>query len=602
MVERQLVQDKFGEGARLFSFIRSLQRLNTELFLSDLFKSIVSVAVEYLAAHRGVLVLSNDQGEDLRVVAEGRNDTVPAISLIDCPLHSDRGNMLVPVSMIDTVVRTLQPLLMEDLSELPFFSHEPSPAARPLRAAAFPLLYQHVPIGVLYTECAGKDVSSPADCFEIGSLLAQHAAITVVQTRLYQQVRRLVDKREGELLQMTYAFREEVARRRRTEDRVRELETQLSLNHYDLPPPSPNQHYPGTVATGYWSDYESQMDLLSWVAEMEQYNRDITLLNGMSEVVHSCVSSEEVYDVVSRYAAWLFPEQFGALYINSPGEGVYIVSKWGNTDIEMPHTITVGECWALRRGRPYVVRGNETGRACCQVNTDTRVQFSVCAPLVSQREMLGIFTVYSETLLSQQEADRYERLVTMVADNLSMTISNIRLRESLHQQALHDPLTNLFNRRYLEDALRREEQRARRRGSVVGIIMLDVDHFKHFNDTYGHDGGDALLRVLGQFLRTRMREEHTVCRYGGEEFAIVLPDTTQEHALKWAEAVRTGVESLEVEHYGQPLSNVTTSIGVAVFPTHGDSLGAVLVAADKALYRAKQEGRNRVCSAERGGD
>jgi diguanylate cyclase (GGDEF)-like protein len=183
-----------------------------------------------------------------------------------------------------------------------------------------------------------------------------------------------------------------------------------------------------------------------------------------------------------------------------------------------------------------------------------------------------------------------------------MTISNIRLRESLHQQALHDPLTNLFNRRYLEDALRREEQRARRRGSVVGIIMLDVDHFKHFNDTYGHDGGDALLRVLGQFLRTRMREEHTVCRYGGEEFAIVLPDTTQEHALKWAEAVRTGVESLEVEHYGQPLSNVTTSIGVAVFPTHGDSLGAVLVAADKALYRAKQEGRNRVCSAERGGD
>jgi diguanylate cyclase (GGDEF)-like protein/PAS domain S-box-containing protein len=170
----------------------------------------------------------------------------------------------------------------------------------------------------------------------------------------------------------------------------------------------------------------------------------------------------------------------------------------------------------------------------------------------------------------------------------------------LTQQATHDLLTGLYNRHYLDETLPRELQRAtRHRRSSVGVIMLDIDHFKRFNDTYGHDGGDALLRAVGAFLQTNIRGEDIACRYGGEEFSLVLPGASLVDTQQRAEAIRAGVQALVVEHAGQALTHVTVSLGVAVFSDYRTTADMLIRAADQALYQAKRSGRNQVVSNAR---
>jgi len=171
------------------------------------------------------------------------------------------------------------------------------------------------------------------------------------------------------------------------------------------------------------------------------------------------------------------------------------------------------------------------------------------------------------------------------------------LHETLRLEAIRDPLTGLFNRRYLEESLEREIRRATRRGTPLGVVMVDLDHFKTFNDDFGHLAGDALLQALGHFLRTNVRGEDIPCRYGGEEFALILPDAPLDATQRRAEDLRRGAQALRVEHRGDPIGSVTLSMGVAAFPLHGTTGEAVLRAADTALYQAKRNGRNRVIVA-----
>jgi diguanylate cyclase (GGDEF)-like protein/PAS domain S-box-containing protein len=181
-----------------------------------------------------------------------------------------------------------------------------------------------------------------------------------------------------------------------------------------------------------------------------------------------------------------------------------------------------------------------------------------------------------------------------------------QLEERLHQanrllqeQAIRDPLTGLHNRRYLDETLPRELQRAERRNQPIGIIMLDVDRFKRINDTYGHDAGDTLLRAVGAFLRGNTRGEDVICRYGGEEFTLVLPGAALADTQQRADILCTGIQSLAIEHNGYALDAVTASFGVAVFPDHASTADELIRAADQALYQAKQNGRNQVVIAER---
>lgn len=173
----------------------------------------------------------------------------------------------------------------------------------------------------------------------------------------------------------------------------------------------------------------------------------------------------------------------------------------------------------------------------------------------------------------------------------------IKSETMLREQSVRDHLTNVFNRRYMEETLERELLRAMRKGASLGIIMLDVDGFKQFNDTYGHAAGDAILRELSAMLLKHIRREDILSRYGGDEFIIILPDASQEATRRRAELLRKHTESLNVKFEGQTLERITLSLGVATFPNDGTTNDALLRTVDIALYRAKYEGRNRVVTA-----
>jgi diguanylate cyclase (GGDEF)-like protein len=164
----------------------------------------------------------------------------------------------------------------------------------------------------------------------------------------------------------------------------------------------------------------------------------------------------------------------------------------------------------------------------------------------------------------------------------------------LHHQAMRDALTGLYNRRYFEESFARELSRARRGKELLGLMMIDIDHFKRCNDTFGHAAGDAVLRAVAKYMQLQTRGEDMLCRYGGEEFVLVQAQASADAVLQRAETFRQGVQGVEVEHDGKRVGPVTISIGIAIFPDHGADGQALLQAADEAMYRAKQGGRNRV--------
>jgi diguanylate cyclase (GGDEF)-like protein len=176
-------------------------------------------------------------------------------------------------------------------------------------------------------------------------------------------------------------------------------------------------------------------------------------------------------------------------------------------------------------------------------------------------------------------------------------LANLRLRKTLRNQSIRDPLTNLFNRRYLEESMDLEFARAERSQTAIGIVMIDIDHFKCYNDTYGHDGGDALLLAFTKLLTLTIRKGDLACRYGGEEFVLMLPGADACAVKRRAEVLSQAVALLAVAHGGRSLGPVTMSAGVAVYPEHGENPHSVLAAADEALLRAKANGRNRVETA-----
>jgi diguanylate cyclase (GGDEF)-like protein len=187
--------------------------------------------------------------------------------------------------------------------------------------------------------------------------------------------------------------------------------------------------------------------------------------------------------------------------------------------------------------------------------------------------------------------------VTM-AEHIAMALSNLKLHETLRSQSIRDPLTGLFNRRFMEESLELELRRAARNQRPLGVIMIDLDHFKHFNDTFGHEAGDTLLRELGSLLQNNIRGEDIACRYGGEEFTLILPEGSFEITRQRADFLREAIKHIDVQHRGQPLGRITASMGVAVFPEHGRTGKSLLESADAALYRSKNDGRDRVTAAK----
>jgi diguanylate cyclase (GGDEF)-like protein len=226
--------------------------------------------------------------------------------------------------------------------------------------------------------------------------------------------------------------------------------------------------------------------------------------------------------------------------------------------------------------------------------------------MTAQGEALGVLTLAQSArqtaqqtaYLEERDGDAERLFASTVAEHIALALANLRLRETLKSQSIRDPLTGLFNRRYMEETLERELRRADRRKASVGVVMFDIDHFKQFNDTNGHLAGDALLKALGEFLQANFRGEDIVCRYGGEEFVLILPEAAADATVRRADVLREKVKVLHVPYRGSLLGGVTISLGVAAYPMHGDNVDALLRAADSALYEAKTAGRDCVvCQA-----
>jgi diguanylate cyclase (GGDEF)-like protein/PAS domain S-box-containing protein len=329
--------------------------------------------------------------------------------------------------------------------------------------------------------------------------------------------------------------------------------------------------------------------------DLTQRSHRATMLAKMGELLQSCVTRDEVFAAALGFAPKIFPTSRGAVaLLNAARSLVEVAGQW--QDCQLPLTVfEPNACWALRTGHPHLVVAGDTTAPCAHAAGVKNTY--LCIPVLAQGEALGILH-FQATDEQPTLADSELSLKTTFAGQVGLSVANIRLREALRTQSIRDSLTGLYNRRYLTEMLDRETRRAIRSEQPLGVLILDLDHFKKFNDTYGHDAGDTVLRETATFLGKSVRAEDIVCRFGGEEFVVILPAADLKATQARGERIRSKLREQAVLHQGQSLGMITVSMGVAVLPQHGTTPKDLLEAADAALYRAKREGRDRVVVAE----
>jgi len=328
------------------------------------------------------------------------------------------------------------------------------------------------------------------------------------------------------------------------------------------------------------------------IKQLEQRTVIDAQLSQMTSLLHACFASEEASSIISHFARQFFPNHTGALYVfRSSRNLLEVTATWGE-DEGNELKFTPQQCWALRQGQMYTVLDPQCSIRCPHVH---HARPYTCLPMMAHGEVLALLEVSANagTMSDEIVSEARHGLLQVFTERVALALSNLKLRDTLRQQSIRDALTGLFNRRYLEEALSIEIERAKRNNEPFSIIMLDLDHFKHFNDTHGHDAGDAVLQVLGSFLQRHVRGGDIACRYGGEEFTLILPGASLETARQRAEQLCEGVRMLHVDLRGQALGPLTLSAGIATFPDHGERAEIVLQAADAALYQAKRDGRDR---------
>ncbi len=336
-------------------------------------------------------------------------------------------------------------------------------------------------------------------------------------------------------------------------------------------------------------------DLREQKEEAEAISQRIQTLTHMVDLLQTSKSVQETGDVIVQQAEKLFPDDSGVLYLFNEENVLETITGWGDP-LVVDGDFLNEDCWALRRGDTYEVEDADEKLICSHVSSAPPHGY-ICMPIKARNEFFGMLHVQwgppPEDLTPEAETELVgfkKELASTVSHQFSLALANLKLRDLLQAQSIRDQLTGLFNRRHMEASLIRELHRAKRHEKPLGIIMLDVDHFKKFNDTHGHEEGDDLLRRMGELLRGNVRQEDIVCRYGGEEFLIILPDAGLEVAAQRARLLRERVRS-QLLVQGEA---VTISVGVSVFPEHGATAESLVSGADTALYAAKEAGRDRV--------
>ena len=333
------------------------------------------------------------------------------------------------------------------------------------------------------------------------------------------------------------------------------------------------------------------------VKALEVRNQERIKLAEMNEFLQACLTIEEAKKTLADLLIPLFLDASGAVYlINNSHNFLEVIAAWGTIDSH--HIIESNECWGLRRGSPHACEPTTSSLYCSHIKAQNNLasasilSSTLCLPMMAKGETLGMF--YLQFNGDRPITRSLQELGKTVAQNIGMAFANLKLQETLKFQSLRDPLTGLFNRRYLQESLEKEIDRATRKKQLIGIMIIDIDHFKRFNDTYGHEAGDLVLKEVGTYLIKQTRQYDIACRYGGEELIIVMPDASMENTILRAEEIRQGIEQLQLRHQGILLQAVTISVGVSCFPDDGIEPENLIRVADKGLYLAKEQGRNRV--------
>ncbi len=344
-------------------------------------------------------------------------------------------------------------------------------------------------------------------------------------------------------------------------------------------------------------------DLASSVEALEARIHQARQLTACRDELQLCVTVQQVYRAAADCLARLLPGSNGALFIMDNSrrliEGVSAWSVPGEHSPAIGETFTPDSCCGLRMGQPRWRKPGFSEINCTHFSGPAPARY-LCLPLVAQGEALGVLTVECAAESVLQKVEEHMDGMQQLLQLTGMAVAALHLRTRLENQSIRDALTGLFNRHFMQITLERELARASRSETTLAICMLDVDHFKQFNDTYGHGAGDAMLQSIAGAFQRSVRSEDTVCRYGGEEFIIILPGITPESARLRAEGIREAVGELSIPLENGINGHATVSIGIASFPDDADDAVSLLRKADQALYRAKHEGRNQVrCAGNR---
>lgn len=345
-------------------------------------------------------------------------------------------------------------------------------------------------------------------------------------------------------------------------------------------------------------------NLTQSVHQLQHRNQDITRLSQLSYRLQGCFTLDEAERAIAEMVPPIFPNSIGGIITKlSPFDSqldreskLRFLTSWGEGSGCNLKNLSTADCPAWTSGQRYFICDLNLCSLRENISPEISKGSSCCIPMVLQGQTIGLLYLSWPELaeITQEKQD----LAMTVAEHIGLALVNLTVRETLKNQSIRDPLTGLFNRRYLQESVAEEIQRATKKQQSIGMIMLDVDYFKKFNDTFGHQAGDKVLQAIAQLLMRSIRNVDLACRYGGEEFLVILVGANLAVTQARAEALRSGVKLLRLEHQGESLGSITCSFGVASFPEHGQTLGDLVAVADTALYEAKKLGRDRVVTPE----
>lgn len=338
-------------------------------------------------------------------------------------------------------------------------------------------------------------------------------------------------------------------------------------------------------------------DLGRSISALEDNAREAKLMTSARNELQLCVDVQQVYDAAAVSFSRLLPGTSGCLYmINNSRQNVEVVSSWGvsnRDDFSPPES-----CCALRSGQPRWRQPGVSEIHCAHFTATSPDRYH-CRPIVAHGNTIGLLYLQCESDESIEQVKGRMDSVRQLIQITALAIATLNLRTKLENQSIRDSLTGLFNRHFMQISLEREMVRAHRRKQIMAILMLDVDYFKRFNDSHGHAAGDAVLKSFAAVFQNNIRAEDIACRYGGEEFTIILPDTTVKGACDRADSILSAVAELKVQTGQHTHDGFGISIGIAFYPGDGDTAEQLLQRADAALYDAKHNGRNQVSLYER---